>query len=369
MVGEPQLAGEAEALDDGREGREDLVPGEVEAVELELDPLEERLAADSTSVCCSACTMLPPWRGHELRDRRHDAPLVGARQQEDGVRGHRTSQPMRPAAPPAATLGPAGSTAVATSLPPPGASRPRPPPAPPSAEPRAPRPSPEPAAAPATVTSTSTSTSRPGAPRPAPPGPRPSPVARRRRQRRPPPPGPHPARTSTFPTRPRRGRSRPLVGRGAVILLIGFGLVAVALGVIANQAWLMGIPQSWVWWSSIAVVPPGLTALAALFGRRDAPVLAVAASVCTVVLAAVGLLRQPPVGLPRPCVRSRPWPSRCRPGRGEGRWSRAMPVSQRRRERRLARSLTVAARPPDRSLRCAMMPALRTATEAAAWPM
>ena len=75
--------------------------------------------------------------------------------------------------------------------------------------------------------------------------------------------------------------------------------MAVALGVIANQAWLMGIPQSWVWWSSIAVVPPGLTALAALFGWRHAPVLAVAASVCTAVLAVVGLLRQPPVGLPQ----------------------------------------------------------------------
>ncbi len=88
-------------------------------------------------------------------------------------------------------------------------------------------------------------------------------------------------------------------GAARWILLIGFSLVAVALGVIANQAWLMGIPQSWVWWSSIAVVPPGLTALAALFGWRHAPVLAVAASACTAVLAVVGLLRQPPVGLPQ----------------------------------------------------------------------
>jgi hypothetical protein len=54
-----------------------------------------------------------------------------------------------------------------------------------------------------------------------------------------------------------------------------------------------------VWWSSIAVVPPGLAALAALFGWRLAPVLAVAASVCTALMAAVGLVRQPPVGLPQ----------------------------------------------------------------------
>jgi hypothetical protein len=88
-------------------------------------------------------------------------------------------------------------------------------------------------------------------------------------------------------------------GASRWILLIGFSLVAVALGVIANQAWLMGIPESWVWWSSIAVVPAGLTGLAALFGWRHAPALAVAASVCTAVLAVVGLLRQPPVGLPQ----------------------------------------------------------------------
>ena len=94
------------------------------------------------------------------------------------------------------------------------------------------------------------------------------------------------------------GRDRSW-GAARWILLIGFSLVAVALGVIANQAWLMGIPESWVWWSSIAVVPPGLTALAALFGWRHAPVLAVAASACTAVLAVVGLLRQPPVGLPQ----------------------------------------------------------------------
>ena len=139
------------------------------------------------------------------------------------------------------------------------------------------------------------------APSPAPPGPPTEPGCRRAARPRPPsPPEPQPVAASTLPdpaaAEVARDRSW---GAARWILLIGFGLVAVALGVIANQAWLMGIPQSWVWWSSIAVVPPGLTALAALFGWRHAPVLAVAASVCTVVLAAVGLLRQPPVGLPQ----------------------------------------------------------------------
>jgi hypothetical protein len=83
------------------------------------------------------------------------------------------------------------------------------------------------------------------------------------------------------------------------ILLIGFGLVATALGVIANQAWLMGLPTSWVWWSSIAVVPPGLAGLAALFGWRHARHLAVVATVTTALMALFGLVEQPPVGLPQ----------------------------------------------------------------------
>jgi hypothetical protein len=88
-------------------------------------------------------------------------------------------------------------------------------------------------------------------------------------------------------------------GLGRWVLLVGFSLVAVALGVIANQAWLMGVPNAWVWWSSIAVVPPALTALAALFGWKHALALAIVATVTTAVVAVVGLLRQPPLGLPQ----------------------------------------------------------------------
>jgi hypothetical protein len=87
--------------------------------------------------------------------------------------------------------------------------------------------------------------------------------------------------------------------RQRAILLIGYALVAVGLGVIANTAWLLGTSQAWVAWTAVSMTPAVLTGIAALAGWRYTLYLALFAAAWYVVVAVVALVLQPSVGLPQ----------------------------------------------------------------------
>jgi hypothetical protein len=87
--------------------------------------------------------------------------------------------------------------------------------------------------------------------------------------------------------------------RQRAILLVGYSLVAVGLGVIANTAWLLGTSQAWVAWTALSMVPAVLTGLAALAGWRYTLYLSLFAAAWYVVVAVVALVLQPSVGLPQ----------------------------------------------------------------------
>ncbi len=86
LVGEAQAPAHAEALGDGGERRADLLAGQVDAVELELDALEEgavgvvRVLLEVDDVAAVL--------GHERGDGRDDAGPVRARHQQDPVARH-----------------------------------------------------------------------------------------------------------------------------------------------------------------------------------------------------------------------------------------------------------------------------------------
>ncbi len=83
------------------------------------------------------------------------------------------------------------------------------------------------------------------------------------------------------------------------ILVIGYGLVAFALGEISYTAWLLGNPQTWVVWIALTMAPAVLTVLAALTGWRAAMPLAVFSAAWYLVVAIVALALQPSLGLPQ----------------------------------------------------------------------
>ena len=80
VVGEAHRALHAEAFDDRSERGLDLVAGEVEAVEQELDPLEEH-AVGAVGVLLRVDDVAAV-AVHEVGDGRDDTGLVGAREQQ-----------------------------------------------------------------------------------------------------------------------------------------------------------------------------------------------------------------------------------------------------------------------------------------------
>ncbi len=82
LVREADLAAHGEALDERSQTREDLVAVEVEAVEVELDALEEDgLARVGVLVGVHDVAVVPV---HPVGHRRHEALLIGARQEQRG---------------------------------------------------------------------------------------------------------------------------------------------------------------------------------------------------------------------------------------------------------------------------------------------
>lgn len=94
-------------------------------------------------------------------------------------------------------------------------------------------------------------------------------------------------------------RHRRAVLRQRWILVIGFGLIVLAFTQIAYTAWRLGAPQAWVVWTSVALAPAALTALAALCGWRHALKLAVFVTAWQIVIATVALVLRPSVGVPQ----------------------------------------------------------------------
>ena len=96
-VDESEIDGHAELLGDGGEGGEDVVAAQTEAVEVELDTLEE----DGISVAGAGIDMLLGVHdvalviGEELGGCGNDAGLVRAREQQDGGHGHRSTCEFR----------------------------------------------------------------------------------------------------------------------------------------------------------------------------------------------------------------------------------------------------------------------------------
>ena len=213
---------------------------------------------------------------------------------------------------------------MATSLPPPGAARPRPPLAPPS--------SPEPpsqngqsapdallGALPPTTSEAPTAgldAAAPPAPPVLPPPPPEQPAGEPERferfERQPmtvaplAPPGlatdeaslPPPKAETAWPSVDDQRRKRQ-IRRQCWILTIGFGLIVLAFALIAHTAWLLGAPQVWVTWTSVALAPAALTALAALLGWSHAMKLALFVTAWQIVIAIVALVLRPSIGLPQ----------------------------------------------------------------------
>lgn len=94
-------------------------------------------------------------------------------------------------------------------------------------------------------------------------------------------------------------RHRRAVLRQRWILVVGFGLIVLAFTQIAYTAWRLGAPQAWVVWTSVALAPAALTALAALFAWRHALKLAVFVTAWQIVIATVALVLRPSVGVPQ----------------------------------------------------------------------
>ena len=184
---------------------------------------------------------------------------------------------------------------MASSLPPPGASRPRPPLAPPTpgSEPVDLDDEPLAEAASEAASTTALETADPSEPDVAQPDPvvaeRPDPPAVA--------PLPPPRADTAWPSQADEDRERGWRHQ-RWILSLGFIAVGIALGTVSYSAWLVSAPQAWVVWVAIAVVPAGLTALAAVLGTRLARPLAVVTTIAYFLLAIVALIDQPAVGLP-----------------------------------------------------------------------
>ena len=94
-------------------------------------------------------------------------------------------------------------------------------------------------------------------------------------------------------------RRKRQIRRQCWILTIGFGLIVLAFALIARTAWLLGAPQVWVTWTSVALAPAALTALLALLGWSHAMKLALFVTAWQIVIAIVALVLRPSVGLPQ----------------------------------------------------------------------
>ena len=92
-VGEPEIDVHAEPVGHGREGGDDVVAVEAEAVQVELDTLEEhRVAAAGARVdVLFGVHDVAVVIGEELRGGRNDPRLVGAREEQHGGHGHRST--------------------------------------------------------------------------------------------------------------------------------------------------------------------------------------------------------------------------------------------------------------------------------------